>query len=890
MRLSVLFLFGAACFAQEAHGVEHAERLLQGGHADEARVLFRGLVEKPGAAPPERVRARVGFALALAATGFVESAWEQHDLAASEWAGVDKASPAACAAALLQFGEFLKRQGRFVEARGRFEEGVAAARADPEDRLRVAEGIASLAYCLDALGRTEQGAKLIGQALEACRGETPRARAVRARVLNVAGILFSVRGEELRAVAAFGQGLRLLAKNRDKDHPDVARLLHNLSFSQLWSEHNEEASATAARAFEMNRRIYGAESIEVAMDWSSRGIFFLLEEDSRAARRAFDKALAIARRLRHPYVHLFATSAGLASEREGQRKEAIEYYEEAVAEIEMLRWRARGLPRDERVARFLHLRRARPYLRLARLHLRHNPSEAVRWIERSRAREVLDLLARSRFDPLLEAERRAREQGDENRLARIGEIRAELTAARAELAQASGTRSSLEARIRAHDRRRRAERMRASLVSDLVPIARPADTMELQRNLGPKERLLFYMLEPEADALTGLKGLATRPALDGPAPGGAGPRPVGPQVRRHRGYVISVPPQGRRIRFYVLRKQDGWPAGAATIRQLTRAHLSALAGVGAPGRGVQPANSASQRGSGRLDTKLYKALVPDGLQAELKGVSRIHVVRHDALNGLPFESLLVDSAKRRFWIDQGPAVAYVPSGSVLLWCKQRRDKQRGRRSKHAVLALGDCRFGDAALSPLPGTRRELEAIEQSLGKKERATGIFLRKEDATEAKLFELAPRARVLHIATHQVFKTAGTSFDARLALTAPARPSSGDDGYLGLREMLETWRDRLSRCELVILSACETVRGQGEEGLFAMPLGFLYAGCPAVVGSLWRVDDDSTAAFFGSFYRARRMGKRTLDALAAARRDVRRKYPAPYHWAPFVCIGSPP
>jgi hypothetical protein len=122
---------------------------------------------------------------------------------------------------------------------------------------------------------------------------------------------------------------------------------------------------------------------------------------------------------------------------------------------------------------------------------------------------------------------------------------------------------------------------------------------------------------------------------------------------------------------------------------------------------------------------------------------------------------------------------------------------------------------------------------------------------------------------------------------------PTARDDGFLKLIDLLEHWRDRLHGCELVVLSACETHRGptQQDEAPFALPVGFMYAGCPSVIASLWRVDDQSTADLFSDFYQRleRSEGRDKLKAFTEARQALRKKYPEPYFWAPFIYIGGP-
>jgi len=90
-------------------------------------------------------------------------------------------------------------------------------------------------------------------------------------------------------------------------------------------------------------------------------------------------------------------------------------------------------------------------------------------------------------------------------------------------------------------------------------------------------------------------------------------------------------------------------------------------------------------------------------------------------------------------------------------------------------------------------------------------------------------------------------------LALSPPSQADASDDSFLRLADLLEHWRGRISGCELVVLSACKTQRGymQRDEGVFALPWGFMYAGAPTVIASLWNVNDASTAELMSDFYR---------------------------------------
>jgi len=79
------------------------------------------------------------------------------------------------------------------------------------------------------------------------------------------------------------------------------------------------------------------------------------------------------------------------------------------------------------------------------------------------------------------------------------------------------------------------------------------------------------------------------------------------------------------------------------------------------------------------------------------------------------------------------------------------------------------------------------------------------------------------------------------------------------------------LSAARLVTLSACETgisdvLQGSAEEYV-GIPAGFLLAGVPCVVSSLWAVLDLSTALLMERFYRNHLNGKM---AIAAALREA--------------------
>ncbi len=95
---------------------------------------------------------------------------------------------------------------------------------------------------------------------------------------------------------------------------------------------------------------------------------------------------------------------------------------------------------------------------------------------------------------------------------------------------------------------------------------------------------------------------------------------------------------------------------------------------------------------------------------------------------------------------------------------------------------------------------------------------------------------------------------------------------------------------CELITLSGCGTglnVAVGGDE-LLGLVRGLLYAGTQGVLVTLWDVNDQSTAEFMELFYNALKSTSNKAIAVQQATAELRRRYPHPYYWAPFVLVGK--
>jgi len=217
---------------------------------------------------------------------------------------------------------------------------------------------------------------------------------------------------------------------------------------------------------------------------------------------------------------------------------------------------------------------------------------------------------------------------------------------------------------------------------------------------------------------------------------------------------------------------------------------------------------------------------------------------------------------------------------------------------------------------LPGTRTEGERIAALLGVRPWLDGAAL------EGPFKERCRSPRILHLATHGFFlqdqphdpnrerRDLGVIGDAGhlsgplpenpllragLALAGAntwlrggTPPDEAEDGLLTAEDV--SGLDLLDT-ELVVLSACETGLGEVRtgEGVFGLQRAFILAGAKTLVMSLWKVDDEATCELMEDFYRRLLAGEPRSDALHAAQQALRQKYPEPYFWGPFVCLGNP-
>ena len=223
---------------------------------------------------------------------------------------------------------------------------------------------------------------------------------------------------------------------------------------------------------------------------------------------------------------------------------------------------------------------------------------------------------------------------------------------------------------------------------------------------------------------------------------------------------------------------------------------------------------------------------------------------------------------------------------------------------------------------LEGTRREGEQIAGMLGIKPWLEGDFV------EGRLKEECRSPCILHLATHGFFledqhrelRDDGRGAGLIEGLTderstdppgpLPENPllrsglilagvntwhRNGRQPLAGIEDGLLTAEDvtglNLRATELVVLSACDTGLGEVHtgEGVFGLQRAFILAGAKTLIMSLWKVPDQQTQELMVDFYARLLAGEGKAEALRNAQLAMKAKYPDPYYWGAFVCLGDP-
>ncbi len=303
-------------------------------------------------------------------------------------------------------------------------------------------------------------------------------------------------------------------------------------------------------------------------------------------------------------------------------------------------------------------------------------------------------------------------------------------------------------------------------------------------------------------------------------------------------------------------------------------------------------------------TELSKTLLEP-----LRGLSRLNslwIVSDGALEYLPFAALPIPGTHTPLVVAH--QIVRLPSLSAVREMRSEVASRGPARLSVAVFADPVFRADDERVSNLAVrqasdppraasdvdlfhlprlyfSRQEADAIRELGGQEAREVLDF----DATRAAAESPSLRDyRVIHFATHALVDSKNPELSG-LVLSMIDRQGRPEDGFLRLHEIYNL---KLN-ADLVVLSACRTALGPQvqSEGLIGLTRGFMYAGAPQVLASLWSIRDNATTSFMQKFYAALLERHESPEAALRSAQLAMIQDPhwnQPYYWAAFTVQGA--
>ena len=758
---------------------------------------------------------------------------------------------------------------------------------------------------------------------------------------NLAGLRWK-RGDRKGARELYERAVSIFEKAAGPEHPSVAECLEGLAFLAEEEGDLERSRTLHERGLAIRRKVFGGDHFQMADNLEGLASLSLRAGNLAEARGFTEQALALRRGVlgeEHPIVA--QSLRDLASLQWGSGEAAAGFDGALEAErIAREQFRAATTGLAEREALLYEAIRTSGLDLAASLLISAPPSS----LPAGSAGRFADEVIRSRALVLDEmaGRRRALAGGVRGESARLAQT---LTTARERLAglvlrgpdpsrpdayvrkvrNASAAKEKAERELAAASLRFRDERDRAR-----VGLA------EIRAALPHGATLVSYLQYGRT------------------APPSGKPESPGPRSPAVPSYLALILRQGKEAPAIV-------PLGTAErIDGLVRAWKTEAASDPS-GHPIPSARESKYRESG---ARLRQAIW-DPVASRLDGVQTVFLVPDGALNLVSFSAL--PASGDAYLIETGPTMHYL-SAERDLKAPARPPGNRGGlllvggpdfdatpvpsagpaagplpvgtragspparpRLRSSVSTCSDLR--SLRFDPLPGARAETEELE-SLWTDGAGGGAGIERaasrltgSQADEGSFKRMAPRHRILHLATHGFFLQGrcGSSLDearsgarkggARMSSALPSGESplllsglafaganrraesppggSSEDGILTAEEVASL---DLTGVVWVVLSACDTGAGEvrSGEGVLGLRRAFETAGAGTLILSLWPVEDRAAADWMKRLYAARLRGLSTAESVRRAAletllsRRERGRSAHPFYWGAFVAAGD--
>jgi CHAT domain-containing protein/Tfp pilus assembly protein PilF len=796
------------------------------------------------------------------------------------------------------------------------------------DRRREGEALNNLGLAHWDRGEREQALEKLQQALPLRRGAGDRRG--EAETLKNLGTFYAEVGDLQPALRLKLDALEICRTVGDRD--TEASTLNDLAVIYSRFGKSEQALEYFSQALALNRQIGNRRG--VAIDLMNMGTEYAKLRDARKALDSLIPALSLLRETGHRGAEAVALQhIGRAYALSGDRVRALQHFEQALSiqrSLQMLRAQA-----------FTDNLMAETYLETKR------PQESLPRLEESLAlaRRVGDRMLES--DTLAHMARAYRDEGDFGKaLARIEEsvqltesLRGSVASVelRTSYLSTAGGRYDLwiELLMNFSDRQTAralevSERARARGLLDLLTEARAQIREGVDPDLLKRERSLHASLDDKTQRqirlLAGPHGVEQAASMEKAV------RTLQQQYQEVEAevrassphYAALTQPQplkvaeiqqlldpGTLLLEYALGEERSflWVVSPDSVESFALPKRAAVEGMA---RQAYSEMSVHSNAVGRRTAVDALSRILLGPAAGLLGKKRLAVVTAGALQYIPFAALTMPGQSGV--LGESHEVVHLPSASTLSILRR---EVSGRKQAPKLVAV----FADPVFDrtdPRVGRQEHSERVElisENLERSARETGILtfdrLRASRQEARAIVNLAGARnslqaldfaasrktatsreladyRIVHFATHGLLNSRRPELSG-LVLSMVDREGKPQNGFL---ETAEVYELKLG-ADLVVLSACQTALGKEVrgEGLVGLTRGFMYAGAPRVMASLWRVPDYATTELMTFFYQAvLGKGMRPAAALQAAQAAMRRdrRWAEPYYWAGFILQGE--
>jgi CHAT domain-containing protein/Tfp pilus assembly protein PilF len=800
------------------------------------------------------------------------------------------------AAMLNNIGSKLWILGETQKAWDKYNEALALSRA-VGDRSREANILSNIGEIHRSLGETQKALEKFNESLLIF--QTLGIRMYQASMLIYIGETYRSLGETRKALEKFNEALPL---SRAGGNPvGEARILSNIGEIQRSLGETRKALEKYNEALQLSRA--GADLRQEASVLKGIGEVYRSLGETQKALEKYNEALALWR-VAGDRNGAATALLGIArvEQTRGDLTRAHQTIEQAIGIVESLR---ASIRQDSRASYFASRREYyESYIDILAERHRQNQTAgfdatAFAVSERARARSLLDLLAESRADirqgvdsSLLERERSSRQLLQAKAAEQFALLNRKHTPAQAEAAA-----KDIDSITADYEELRAQIRARAPRYAALTQ-PQPLDLAEIQRQvLDPDTLLLEYSLGDNASHLFVVSQTSiTWRQL---------PKRAEIEAATRRVYELLTAPQPQpgdtEAKYRARIKEAGeryWQQAAALSRMLLGPVASQLGrkrlAIVADGAlhyipfAALPAPSPRNDGGRNSGTEPQPLFVEHEI-VSLPSASTLATLRLETAGRKPAEKSLAILADPVFEDDDTRVSRDVSKAGAKVKTKSADSGEtdigflqmtRSGRETGVVDAEGG--FGR-----LLSTRREAAAISALVPERERMQAL-----DFEASRTTALRPELgeyRIVHFATHGLLNNIHPELSG-LVLSLVNKEGNPHDGFLRLQDIYNL---KLP-AELVALSACQTGLGKEikGEGLIGLTRGFMYAGAPRVVASLWKVDDRATSELMKRFYQGL-LGPEALRPAGALRQAQlsiwkQKQWREPYYWAAFVLQGE--